>query len=102
MSTERSKLGLFEAILKYHAVGGASPQVATEPKATSFEEGLNELIEGCEQSEEIWAKILLIIYFLLNVYLRWWSYEKFVQACPHLFFCERIAFDGSCCSCAFC
>ncbi len=55
-----NKLGLFEAILKYHAVGGASPQVATEPKSTSFEEGLNELIEGCEQSQEIWAKILLI------------------------------------------
>ena len=39
-----NKLGLFEAILKYHAFGVASPQVSTEPKSTSFEEGLNELI----------------------------------------------------------
>ncbi len=55
-----NKLGLFEAILKYHAVGGGSPQVATEPQSTSFEEGLNEIIAGCEQSEEMWAKILFM------------------------------------------
>lgn len=55
-----NKLGLFEAILKYHAVGGSIQQIAADPKATSFEEGLEELITGCELGEEMWAKILMM------------------------------------------
>ena len=55
-----NKLGLFEAILQYHANGADAAQIASEPKSTSFEDGLEELIAGCEQGEEMWAKILLI------------------------------------------
>lgn len=55
-----SKLGLFEAILHAYGVDEMNKKRKTQLPSASFEAGLDLLIDGCEQQEKLWAKILLI------------------------------------------
>jgi AcrR family transcriptional regulator len=55
-----SKLGLFEAILHAYGVDEMNKKRKLQLPSASFEAGLDLLIQGCEQQEKLWAKVLLI------------------------------------------
>lgn len=55
-----SKMGLFEAILQFHATNSTRPPARNQTEPATFEEGLDLLISNCEAGEELWAKMFLI------------------------------------------